>query len=82
MFPESTQPYQAEESCVDVRDLLHALIENDLDEDDAKWVLQHLAECDECREALKQHAKLSGLVLRHLPWLGMAHFGQRGATAH
>jgi anti-sigma factor RsiW len=61
--------------CEEVRDLLHMLIENELEDDDARFVLGHLSECRACREALAQHVKLHGLLTTNMPWLSKIHFG-------
>lgn len=61
-------------TCEDVRDLLHMLVENELEDGEARDVLEHLASCKLCREALSQHIKLHGVLTAHMPWLGKLYY--------
>lgn len=63
-------------TCEDARDLLHALIQNDLEDEDSAMVLQHLAGCKACRAALAEHVKLNGLLQANMPWLGKIYFNR------
>ena len=73
---EPTPSPQEAFSCEDTLDLLHALLHNELEDDDAELCLRHLATCKSCREALSQHVKLSGLLKSEMPWLGKLYFNK------
>lgn len=55
-------------NCEDVRDLLFMFLNNELDEE-LEEVIDHLARCPECRLALREHMKLSGLLYRTMPYV-------------
>jgi anti-sigma factor RsiW len=68
--PETTEPM----SCEDVLDLLHCLIHNELEDEEAEHVLTHLAGCKSCRKALSEHVRLSGMLASNMPWMGKIYF--------
>ena len=65
---------EPEMSCDDVRDLLHAFVSNELENDDLKQVLAHLADCESCRKAIAEHVRLAGKLSEHMPSLGKLYF--------
>lgn len=69
-------------TCEEVLDLLHLLVTNEIEDDDASMVLTHLAQCKPCREALSQHIKLSGLLSSQMPWLGKIYFSPKRQSMH
>lgn len=69
-------------TCDDALDLLHALIHNELEDEDSSAVLKHLADCKECRAALAEHVKLSGLLQVNMPWLGKIYFNRSWHPIH
>lgn len=69
-------------SCDEVLDLLHCLIHNELEDDEAEAVLTHLATCRSCRQALSEHVKLSGLLATNMPWIGKIYFSAHRASYH
>lgn len=68
--------------CEEVLDLLHCLIHNELEDDEAEQVLTHLATCKSCRQALSEHVKLSGMLTANMPWLGKLYFRYDRGTHH
>ena len=64
---DNVSPSDNQMSCENVRDELHALICNELDEAEAIPVLEHLKGCQSCRQAMGEHAKLAGIMTEHLP---------------
>lgn len=70
------------ETCEDVLDLLHCLIENELEDAEAEKVLSHLANCKTCRKALSEHVKLRGLLSANMPWLGGLYFNRVASPRH
>jgi hypothetical protein len=53
-------------SCEDVCDLLYLLTCNELESPELDQVLAHLGTCPDCRRALGQHVKLSGVLVETL----------------
>jgi anti-sigma factor RsiW len=48
--------------CTDIKALLSALIDDQLDEHTRHQVERHLAECDACRAQVNEHERLDALV--------------------
>lgn len=80
--PEPPESNELPTSCEDVLDLLHCLIENELEDDEAEAVLTHLAGCKPCRQALSEHIKLRGLLVTNMPHLSKIHFSAYRPTYH
>lgn len=74
MSPGSTKPPEPGMNCEEARDLLHALVTNDLEAEEAQPVLAHLAACEMCRAAMAEHVRLVGKLREHLPSLGKLYF--------
>lgn len=64
-------------SCEDIQDVLYLFVVGELEAEDVAHVVTHLAHCDECRNALVQHARLNDSLGQHmksnpLPFRGMS----------
>ena len=53
--------------CEEMRDLMFCFLVGELSDEESKDLLRHVAECPLCADALRQHAKLFGL-LRSVDW--------------
>ncbi len=61
-------------TCEEVRDLLHALVTNELEDEEVRPVLSHLVDCDGCRAAMAEHVRLVGKLREHMPSIGKLYF--------
>jgi anti-sigma factor RsiW len=69
-------------NCEETRDLLHCLIQNELDDAESQAVLAHLSNCKPCRSALSEHIRLSGILQSNMPWIGKLYFARYHASYH
>ncbi|HET6645113.1 MAG TPA: zf-HC2 domain-containing protein [Fimbriimonadales bacterium] len=53
--------------CEEMRDIMYSFLVGELTDGESRELLRHVAECPPCAEALRQHAKLFGL-LRSIDW--------------
>jgi anti-sigma factor RsiW len=60
--PQPIKVNTGELKCEQVRDDLHSFLMNELDESEASAISSHLATCEECRQALREHVELFGLL--------------------
>lgn len=68
--PQSYNVKNDELNCESVRDDLHSFLMNELSEEEVRLVSAHLATCEECRAALREHVELFGLLREHSDILG------------
>lgn len=68
---------EPEMSCEDVLDLMHSFVSNELEPEESRPILEHLANCEACRKAMSEHVRLAGKLSEHMPRLGKLYF-----TAH
>jgi anti-sigma factor RsiW len=68
-MPDSLSEPNRKLTCEEVRDELHSLVMNELEEWEAEPILIHLAGCRACRQALSEHAQLAGALSEHMPAL-------------
>ena len=60
--PHPIKVNSGELKCESVRDDLHSFLMNELDEAEVRAISAHLATCEGCRQALKEHVELFGLL--------------------
>ena len=63
-------------TCEDTRDLLYLFTCNELEDDEAKQVADHLAGCPDCRKALAEHVKVSGSLKRSMPEIELRYYSK------
>ena len=63
-------------NCEDTRDLLYLFLNNELEDDESRLVCAHLLECGECRQAMAEHVKLSGVLKRTLPGVELRYYSE------
>jgi anti-sigma factor RsiW len=68
--PQTYNVRNDELNCESVRDDLHSFLMNELSEKDVRVVGSHLAHCEECRRALREHVELFGLLRENSDLLG------------
>ena len=68
--PQAHTVKSDELNCESVRDDLHSFLMNELPEREVRMIGTHLAGCDECRTALREHVELFGLLREHSDLLG------------
>ncbi len=82
MGAKQTQAPERSDACGPVQDLLHAFLTNELEAEESKSVLEHLAGCSGCREAMAEHVQLLGLMRAHMPWLGKPYYQMYHGIRH
>jgi len=60
--PQTTKVKGSDLNCATVRDDLHSFLMNELSEGDFRDVSEHLATCDACRQVLREHVELFGVL--------------------
>jgi anti-sigma factor RsiW len=68
--PQTYNVKNDELNCESVRDDLHSFLMNELSDGDVRRVVAHLAACEDCRQALREHVELFGLLREHSDLLG------------
>ena len=68
--PQTYKVKEDELNCESVRDDLHSFLMNELPERDVRVIGAHLAHCEDCRQALREHVELFGLLREHSDLLG------------
>lgn len=60
--PQITKVKGSDLNCATVRDDLHSFLMNELSEVEFGHVSAHLASCKACRDALREHVELFGVL--------------------
>ena len=68
--PQTYNVKDDELNCESVRDDLYSFLMNELSEKDVRSIGAHLATCEACRQALREHVELFGLLREHSDLLG------------
>ena len=55
--------------CDEIQESLYSFLAEELDEAENKAILDHLLTCEECRQALNETIKVTGLLHRSLPFV-------------
>jgi len=72
---DETQTAAGTLACLDVRDLLHLFVTNELGEEFAP-VCAHLTSCKECRKALAEHVKMAGMLTHAVTFSDMRYYSR------
>ena len=76
MMSKPTETASNGMSCNEVCDLLYLYVSHELEPEELETVRQHLASCVNCRQALKEHTKLLGLLDEHLADIGPSVYSE------
>jgi len=74
MMPRDLQQGEPAMDCEEVRDLLHAFVTDELEDEEVRPLLRHLADCVPCRSAMAEHVKLAGVLRAAMPTLVKPYF--------
>ena len=74
MMPRDLQESEPAMDCEEVKDLLHAFVTDELEDDEVRPILRHLAECTPCRGVMAEHVKLVGVLRANMPPLVKPYF--------